>query len=320
MGSFSNTREIKEDVLFRASESLTNSDWNSKVMDYLNRVYRALCAGASEFLPEYVDDWWWMRKQGVLIVQPAYTTGTAILAHGSTAAQIVPGPTVDLTGYRIRFLAQSVNDVFIIQSHVPGNQSITLDSPYPGPAVEVPLQAMLVDYQLPPVVQVLASPMVVHAYGDRIYGVSPERMDELYPIPRLVPGLPQAFALETETKVRFSHGGRNDGQTLRIEYRYRPMVADLVDAISSIPLVPAQWMHVLSDMALVYILLDKNDDRSNAAALGARTVLAGMLKENRRRGVKVDMWSGHIFPRQHGLGQDKGGRGPLRTESGLIIG
>lgn len=320
MGSFSNTREIKEDVLFRASESLTNSDWNVKVMDYLNRVYRALCAGASEFLPEYVDDWWWMRKQGVLTVLPAYTTGSATLAQGSTNVLFGPVPMIDLTGYRIRFLAQSVNDVFIIQSHVPGNAQAFLDMPYPGPSVSVPFQAMRTDYQLPPVVQVLASPMVVHAYGDRIYGVSPERMDELYPIPRLVPGVPQAFALESETLVRFSHGGRNDGQTLRVEYRYRPMVADLQDNIASIPLVPAQWMHVLSDMALVYIFLDKNDDRSNAAALGARTVLAGMLKENRRRGVKVDQWSGHIFPRQHGLGANKNGPGPLRTESGLIIG
>jgi hypothetical protein len=68
-------------------------------------------------------------------------------------------------------------------------------------------------------------------------------------------------------------------------------------------------------MALVYVLLDKNDDRSNAAALGARTGLAAMLKENRRRSVKIDQNAGHIKPRQRALI-----RGPLRTESGLIIG
>ena len=42
----SNTRELKEDVLFRAGESLTGSAWNTKVIDYLNRVYRTLASGA----------------------------------------------------------------------------------------------------------------------------------------------------------------------------------------------------------------------------------------------------------------------------------
>jgi hypothetical protein len=80
-----------------------------------------------------------------------------------------------------------------------------------------------------------------------------------------------------------------------------------------------QWRHVLADMALVQVLLDKNDDRANAAALAARTTLAAMLKENRRRNVKVDFLAGHISPR--GVVGTPGARPyPIRTESGLIIG
>jgi hypothetical protein len=127
------------------------------------------------------------------------------------------------------------------------------------------------------------------------------------------------FALEDSQTVRFSHGGRTDGQSMRIDYRYRPIVDDLTDSTSSTPLVPAEWRHLLSDMALTYLLLDKNDDRSNAVALSARTGLAAMLKENRRRLTKMGGGAtGHIYPRQSGKYSDTDQ--VLRTESGLIIG
>jgi hypothetical protein len=75
-------------------------------------------------------------------------------------------------------------------------------------------------------------------------------------------------------------------------------------------------------MATTYVLLDKNDDRSNAIALAARTGLAGMLRENRRQLKKMGAEGiGAIYPRQGGkYGQTHRGRGLLRTESGLIIG
>jgi hypothetical protein len=57
-------------------------------------------------------------------------------------------------------------------------------------------------------------------------------------------------------------------------------------------------MHILGDMALTYLLIDKNDDRSNAVALSARTGLAAMLKENRRRLAKMDPNIGRIITRQ----------------------
>lgn len=110
-----------------------------------------------------------------------------------------------------------------------------------------------------------------------------------------------------------------NGESMRVEYRYRPAVAELTDSLSSIPLVPLQWRHLLSDMALTYLLLDKNDDRSNAIALSARTGLAAMLKENRRRLTKIGgSYTGKIFPRGDAAHSNR--IDLLRTQTGLIIG
>jgi hypothetical protein len=206
----------------------------------------------------------------------------------------------------------------VIQTHSAAATLATLDGNYTGETnTAASFDIMKIEYALSSAVQVLMSPMTAFREPHRIYGIQPERMDELFPMMRLRPGVPEAFALEDERTVRFSHGGLTDGNQMRIEYRYRPFITDLTDSTSSIPLVPTQWMHILADMALVYVLLDKNDDRSNAAALGARTGLAAMLKENRRRTVKVDHLAGYIRPRQS---QRLNTRGPIRTASGLIIG
>jgi hypothetical protein len=303
----SNARELKEDVLFRASESLTGSAWNGKVMDYLNRVYRTLATGASEFLPEFVDDWWWMRASGTLMIEPAYVAGTVVVTQGSASITFNPAPSVDLTGRRLKIIG--FPDLFVIQTHAEDDPIATLDYPYTGDDnVTATFQAMRTEYTIDGAAQVLTSPMIAFRDPHRINGLTPEKMDELYPLALLQPGVPHAFCPEDETTIRFSHGGRDDGRTVRIEYRYRPTVEDLTDSMSSIPLVPPQWMHVLGDMALVYVMLDKNDDRSNAAALGARTGLAAMLKENRRRLTKIDHLSGQIVPRPGGLGMAPGPR------------
>jgi hypothetical protein len=317
--ALANARELKQDVLFRASEPLTGSQWDAKVMDYLNRVYRTLSTGASEFLPEFVEDWWWMRQDAVLMLEPNYNTGLVAVTQGSTSITFTPAPASSLAGRRLRVKPSGTRtpDLYVIAAHTGGAGAATLDGNYTSDTnAAAPFDAMKTEYTLAAAVQVLMSPIVVFQEPNRLYGISPERMDELFPLARLVPGIYQAFALENEQVVRFSHGGRNDGKQTRAEYRYRPFITDLTDSTGSIPLVPTQWMHVLSDMALVYVLLDKNDDRSNAAALGARTGLAAMLKENRRRAVKIDYRAGHIAPRQTRNLR----RGPLRTDSGLIIG
>lgn len=293
-----NTRLLKEDVLFRASEPLTGSAWNSKTVDYLNRVYGTLAAGASEFLPEYIEDWWWMRLQGVLNLEPTYRTGTVQVTKGSTAITFSPAPSMSLQGRRLK--VQGHPDLSIIETHTAGITTAALDEPYTGPSATTSFDAMKVVYTLDAAVECLISPIIGFRDSNRISGMPPEQMDDLFPLRTLEPGEPVAFTLENDTTVRFSHGGRVDGLQMRVEYRYRPILDELEDSVDSIPVIPIKWRHLLSDMALVYVFLDKNDDRSNATALAARTGLAAMLKENRRKNIKIDKYVGHIFPRAAG--------------------
>jgi hypothetical protein len=315
--AYANTRELKEDVLFRGSENLNSSGWNVKVIDYLNRVYRTLCSGASEFLPEYVEDWWWLRDDAVLTLLPIVTAGTLTLTAGAQAITFTVGPTLSAVGWKLR--VEGHPELFEIATHTAGLTSATLDAPWTGvTGGSQAYKLMKVSYSLSSQVAAIISPMIGYRGNPQIIGLSPERLDSLFPLPQLAPGTPTAFALENEQTVRFSHGGRTDAQSMRIEYRFRPVVADLTDSTGSIPVLPLAWRHLLADMALTYLLLDKNDDRSNAVALAARTGLAAMLKENRRRIPKMDNFAGHIFPR--GDVPARSNRGPLRTESGLIIG
>jgi hypothetical protein len=305
MGILSNTKELKEDVLFRASEPLVGSKWDTKVIGYLNRCYRTLATGASEFLPEYVEDWWWLRGTDVLNLDPVYSDGGVNLTKNSTAVTFNPAPPDSLVGRRL--VMEGFPDIPIISAHVAGNVSAVIDKPWTGDdIISGPFEAMKTVYTLSTAVQVITGPMSVFRDHERIHGMSPERMNELYPLARLSAGVPAAFCLETETQIRFSHGGDSEGDYIRVEYNYRPKVVDLTDNLTSIPLVPAQWMHLLTDMALVYMLLDKNDDRSNAVALAARTGLGAMLKENRRRSAKVDATAGKIITRQDKLLSNRG--------------
>lgn len=305
MGILSNTRELKEDVLFRSSEPLIGSKWDPKTITYLNRVYRTLATGASEFLPEFVEDWWWLRGTASLNMDPVYQTGTIQVTDGSANITFNTPPILSMQGRRL--LVPNSADIPLILSHNAGLGIAVLDQPWTGDtSVAATFKAMRTTYDLSIPVQVIMSPVIIFQSPGQCNGLSPERMDELYPLAQLRPGVPQAFSLESETQVRFSHGGSDEDKLIRVEYRYRPKVVDLTDSALSIPLVPAQWMHLLSDMALTYVLIDKNDDRSNAVALSARTGLASMLKDNRRRLVKTDVTAGKIMPRQGQLRRNIG--------------
>lgn len=306
------SRQLKNNLLFRASESITASAWSSKALSYLNRAYKNIAAGASEFLSEYVEDWWWLRARGNLTLE-AVVEATVDVTLGSAAIGFTVIPDQSMEGWSIRIGDQA--DYYFISSHLAGATAATLDSEYTGATgVAASFKAMKVDYALPEAVSAIISPFSNSRGRGKINGISPETFSDMYPVP--VAGFPEAFSLETENLVRFSHGGRVDGTRVRLDYLYRPVVAELVDSDSDFPLIPDQYRSTLEDAALVYLLMDKNDDRATAAATGARAGLAAMVRENRRRRIKLGRLVGAILPRQHAVKS----RGPLRTESGLIIG
>src|SRR5918999_4567453 len=100
--TLANTHELKEDVLFRASEPLAGSKFDTPVIGYLNRVYRTLCTGASEFLPEYVEDWWWLRGSAAFNLEPVHQDGWLSVTKSSPTVTFSVAPALSLAGRRLR--------------------------------------------------------------------------------------------------------------------------------------------------------------------------------------------------------------------------
>lgn len=314
MAVLEDTQALVNDALFRAGEIPGASEWDAKAVDYINREYRALCSGASEFLPEYIHDWWWMRATGVFTLLPIYNTDTISVVQDSLNATLSIAPTISLQGYRLKINTES--DMYVISNHTAGTFDITLDSQYTGLSnAAVSFTAMKTTYTLAANVDSLMSPLNIR--NTPVMGLTPERMDILFPQNSTSIGVPQAFCLEDERTIRFDRAGRNDGLGMRVEYRYRPAVVDLVNSPINFPLVPLQFRHVLADMTLVYLMFDKNDDRATAVGASARSTLGAMAKENTRRLTKMDGNVGRIMPRSS---SGRSFRDALRTESGLIIG
>lgn len=304
--------DLVSDILFRAGEIQGSSQWDAKALDYLNRVYGALCAGSSEFLPETIEDWWWMRGDATLILDPVISVGTVDVTQGGSTATFSIDPGA-LTTLHWRLKIRDNPEYYRITDIVAG--VATLDSVYNGDTnATASYELMHTVYDLSASVSTIISPIISFHDNAQIFGTSPERMDFLFPLQRLTSGVPQAFSLESETQVRFSHGGKTD-KSMRIEYRYRPAVMDLNNDSTSVPLVPVHYRHLLSDMALVYVLTDKNDDMAASVGSSARAGLMAMVKENHRRLTKVDHTGGHVSPRASGIS-----RKVLRTETGHIIG
>lgn len=313
MAGLATSQDLINDALFRSGEIPGASEWDAIAVDYLNRAHRAICSGAFEFLPEYVTDWWWMHANGVLTMSPVVNAGTVDLVNGSTAVNFSIGPTDDMTGSRLKITDWREN--YVIASHTAGAGAATLDSRFNGITnAAASYQLLKTNYNLGVAVSAIMSPIVGFRNNPQLYGLSPERMDELFPLSYLQAGIPYAFALESPNTIRFSHGGHLTDH-MRMEFRYRPAITDLSNSPLSTPLIPSEHRHVLSDIVTMYIMIDKNDDRGTAIGTSARSTLAAMTKENTKRQAKMDQYAGFIIPRQSGRRRE-----PLRTESGLIIG
>lgn len=321
---YQNACDLKVDILWRAGEPTDGtSDFDATSLVYLNRVHRALCMGGSELDPTIQEDWWWLRKStpGVLILQPEYSTGTVAVTNNNTNVTFSVPPSFDADNWFLK-ITEGNGDVFRIVNHDAGIGTATLDSVYTGETD--PLAAFRLfklEYDVASDVLRIISPMRTFR-TERNYdisGVDMMAMDRDYPIALVESGVPDRFAHADENTVRFNRSGRLDSTDLiRVEYDYLYMPTDLEDADTSIPAVPIQWRHILSDWGTLWLLMDKNDSRATAVASAARNGLAAMARENRHKlGGMGRGLLGSIQARQDQLIR---ARGVLRTDSGLIIG
>ena len=319
MANYDTGQDLVRDILFRGGETLTGtSDFGDEAVKLLNRAYQAICSGGSEIDPDCNEHWTWLRKStpGVLILEPS-REGQATVANNSSLATLTAIVADSLIDWHIKFADDS--EWYRIQAHDAGTDLITLDSVYTAGAGTKEYLVVKLEYALASDVDLLISPM--KAYKDarsQIDGVSMQQLEGDWPLWSLGQGVPRAFALAGPQRVRFSHyPGPEDTDRIRIEYNYHVLPTPLINDSTSIPLVPRQHRKLLADVALMYLYMEKNDTRYGDLLAVSRTGLRGMMNESKRSRIVYSPGFGRIYARQsdrHSLD------GPLRTESGLIIG
>jgi hypothetical protein len=138
-----------------------------------------------------------------------------------------------------------------------------------------------------------------HYREGSIFGCDSEAFQRTYPLPTIVEGYPDKFAVVQEREdgtltVRFN---RYPEDKTRIEVDHVPVPRDLKDSASSIPLVPRKHIDVLEDAAVFYLLLDKNDDRAQIYANLMQGKLKAMLAQHRGSLVRSGENFGQLIPR-----------------------
>jgi len=320
MAQYTTSADLVEDILWRGGEKTDGtSDYDAKALTYLNRAYQGIWSGGSELDPNVQEVWWWLRKddQGVLTLNPKITTGTVSVTNNSASITFSSGPTPSVAGRHVKI--DDHPDVFIISAHTATETGATLESVYTGPTDgTASYKVVQLDYTLASDVLYLSAPMFAYQDGRKdIEHIELSELRRKWPLNEVGSGVPAEFAMLTQQAVRFSHsGGTESTDLIKVDYEYAAEPSDLADD-SAAPLVPRQYRKILADWGLAFLLVDKDDSRAGDALALAKSGIVAMAKENRRRLVRMGGGNfGKITPRQGDLGRM---RGPLRTESGLII-
>lgn len=323
MANYQFSQDLVNDVLFRAGEGTDGtSDFQAVALQYLNRAYQALVNGGSEIDPDVQEDWWWARKHppGVINVLAAIETGTVSVTNNSASITFSSAPAASVAGYFFRVKDQP--DIYRIATHTAASTSATLDAVYTGPTNAAgTYRLMKLEYDLPSDLIRIISPMrISQGWEDEVEGVELSAMEREWPLRDIEGGSPTQFAMVTEMKLRFNKYGPVVGTTpnmIRVEYDYIYRPADLTNSGSEEPIIPRQYRRLLSDIAVVFLYVDKNDDRASAVSSVAKQGLQAMAREQRRRMTNYGRSMGKIITRQ-----DKrySAKRPLRTDSGVIIG
>lgn len=297
------TADLIADVLFRAGEPADGtSQYAATALSYLNRAYLGISTGGAELLDNVREEWWWLRKSppGLLYLLPLIQPGAVSVVFGTAPATVTAtiGSTAitfssAITGATIAdwFIRIGTHpDIFRIAAHTLGSASATLDGVWSGTTQTSPYVTGKLEYPVAADVMRLLSPMRCFQKNTntdpyKIHEADLEKLETDYPLVSVVAGVPEVFARVSASKVRFNRFSSSTPDIyFRVEYDYlqRPTLLTSPGTAEE-PLVPWEWRRILSDWALFWILVDKNDDRAEGIGLAAKSGLTAMAKENQDR-------------------------------------
>lgn len=235
-----NVSEIKKRALFRVGE-LTDgtSPYDSKALEYINQIYRAILAGGNEFELELGSPWTWARSQrpATLVLKPKFDTGTVSVVNGSTTITFSPAPTISLQGQWFKVIGRP--ELFRINSHTASVATATIDTAYTDDTGSgLAFDVYFLEYDLPVKVERIIAPMVVHRQQQftapkdgLIYQVDLTNMNENWPMKQLPEEIPQQYAVlskdhDGDIRIRLN---AQAGSETRVSFDYIPVYSELVE-------------------------------------------------------------------------------------------
>lgn len=150
---FKNTKELVDSILLKAGEPTNGtSAFQTKALEYLNRVHNTILSGGVEFNVEVNDAWSWARAEDpiVLELEPKYDVGTINLTNGSLDGTFSSAPAgYSFAGWFLR--VDNDGEVYKIIAHSTSSTSFKLDSPYIGSTASgLSYKIFKLDYDLVP--------------------------------------------------------------------------------------------------------------------------------------------------------------------------
>jgi hypothetical protein len=317
MGNLASTVDIKKEVLRRAGERDDgSSEFEDRVLNYINYWYHSVLAGSTELNIECGDPWYWARAQfpGVFNIDPYYLGNSCTMTYGSingTFSSIPLDPSgvpMSLEGWYIKL--SGLAEYYRVVSHAAGALTFEIDAAFNDSSTTAPqsFTGYHLDYQLSPPDGIirLAAPMRVYRrqspYADdtgQVDIIDKMSLDRDYPLFRILQGVPDRAAItyvnDASIWVRFN---RSPSFSTRVEYEYIPEADSLTDDVKSVPIIPHEHRIMLVYGAVYNLLIDKNDNRAPEYRDLTTRSLEAMVQANRRIKANMQKDMGRLIARR----------------------
>ena len=173
------------------------------------------------------------------------------------------------------------------------------------------------DYTLPADVLRVLDPIRAFQQGPQqvrcgeIAGIDRLQMERAWPLRSVAMGIPNAYAVIAERTLRFNRPARTQ---IRIEVDFMQVPPVLYDSPNSVPREPLEYRHVLADIALYFLFIDKDDQRAVEAGAAATRRLQAMRRREQAIGTQIASDFGALQTRT--AQARAGGYGLLGTSNG----
>lgn len=307
---------LNKALSFAGEFSDGTSTFAEKALAFLNTNYLNILSGSNEFDIDFGAPWSWARRSTprVLILLPAYATGTVTVTNGLTTGTFSAAPALSQVD---RFL--KVNDrpsFYRIVAHTAATTGFTLDTAYlEDSGSGLSFNCIPIKWDLGSQILRLVEPLRCFAQlslqepgiklneEGKIYGVEPTTLRQRYPLHTMLPGVPTEFAtLLTDESHWYVEMNRYVTTSTKVDFDCIDFPTPLEDSDSSIPVIPIEHRIVLAYLTAHSLCVDKGMDTKAAYWLQiGKSKLKAMIKSDRKNTTLAGKNKGALLARQEEL-------------------